>query len=357
MEGMTKTSLSLLLSLLLALPALGAELGKAPGLPELPQAAAAPSVQAAAGLAAPALDAAAGAAPAQAEAVSAPRSTLSQVQEIRLRLEAQLAQMEEHLGPDPLFEQVRRQGYAAIDVIEGHVAAGRIDPGAVQLRPHAEHPKMPVIGREARVGIYPVAADPFQWGHLLIGLNAIAELRLDKVYYMLAGDDPRKPNMTPADKRHPMGQAVLDVFAPLFAYSGISKGTNYDGETNTFKMLGLNYDQRVHAHYLVGGDHYKLKDAKGNDDTLPKLEKKLASADAGHNPDAHRISVAFIKRGEAGEPVPTSLDVHFLENIDFEASSTLVRNGRHALMPYAAYDWARRHLPGQYGIPPAEKAE
>mgnify|MGYP001764967765 CR=1 FL=1 len=154
------------------------------------------------------------------------------------------------------------------------MARGEVDPRA-EVRTTPGDPEVPAQPRELRVGVYPVAADPFQWAHLLIGLRAMAAFRLDKVVFVLAGDDPRKPNMTPADFRHPMGRAVLDSFAPLFAYSGLAVGTTYDGETNIFRMLALNRKQRMKAFYLVGGDHYRLKDKNGNDDTLPKLEKRL----------------------------------------------------------------------------------
>jgi hypothetical protein len=50
--------------------------------------------------------------------------------------------------------------------------------------------------------------------------------------------------------------------------------------------------------------------------------------------------------------VPTSLEVRFLDHVGFDASSTQVRDGRHTLMPFAAYDFARRNA-GLYGIEPA----
>lgn len=276
-------------------------------------------------------------------------SAVEQVRAVKARLEAQLSAMEAVLGgPDPVLDQVRREGFDSLSKIEAHVAQGAIDPSA-RIRTHHEHPELPA-GREARVGVYPVAADPFQWAHLLIALRAMAEFKLDKIVFVLAGDDPRKPSMTPVTHRHPMGQAVLDAFHPLFEYSPIAVGTSHDGETNIFRILALNAEQAVHAIYLVGGDHYKLKDKNGNDDTLPKIEKKLASGELGHNPDKHQVSVAFIARGDEGETVPTSLNVHMLPAVSFEASSTMVRQGKLALMPHAAYQWVLDHLPGHYGI-------
>ncbi|MDE2510395.1 MAG: hypothetical protein KGL74_04680 [Elusimicrobia bacterium] len=96
--------------------------------------------------------------------------------------------------------------------------------------------------------MYPVAADPFQRGHLLIALRAVGDLGVDKVVFVQAGDD-----------------------------------------------------------------HYRLLDKKGNPDTLP---------------------------------------ARFLDHVGFDASSTQVRGGRHTLMPFAAYDFARRNE-GLYGVTPA----
>ncbi|MDE2142045.1 MAG: hypothetical protein KGJ84_06505 [Elusimicrobia bacterium] len=174
---------------------------------------------------------------------------------------------------------------------------------------------------------------------------------MDKVVFVLAGDDPRKPTMTPVAARHPMGREVLDAFAPFFAYSPIAVGTTLDGETNIFRILALNPDRRVDAWYMVGDDHYRLVDKKGNPDTLPKLERHFSS-DMGHSPTLHALKVAFIRREHPAEEVPTTLPVRFLDHVGFDASSTQMRGGRHTLMPFAAYDFARRNE-GLYGVTPA----
>lgn len=275
---------------------------------------------------------------------------------LRARFKSQLDAMEALTPRDkPLLEQVRTEGMALLGEIEGLMARGEIDPRA-DFRASPGDRAAAVQNRELRVGVYPVAADPFQWAHLLIGLRAMAAFRLDKVVFVLAGDDPRKPNLTPSSFRHPMGRAVLDQFAPLFEYSSIAVGTTYDGETNIFRMLALNKRQRAKAFYLVGGDHYRLKDKNGADDTLPKIEKRLKDPSSGHDPVNHRVEAVFIAREGMDEHVPTSLEVHFLPTIPFEASSTQVRNGHYALMPYSAYEYVLKRRPGLYGIgSPAKK--
>ena len=270
---------------------------------------------------------------------------------VRRGLHAQLDAMR-HLEPAdrPILSQVRAEGDDLLGHIGRDMAAGKIDPRGA-LRVSENDPAGDAGGQELRVGIYPVAADPFQWGHLLIGLRAIAAFGLDKVVFVLAGDDPRKPAMTPSDFRHPMGRAVLDAFAPFFEYSPIALGTTYDGETNMVRILSLNAGRRLKAFYLVGGDHYRLTDKKGNPDTLPKLEKNIADPALGFDASYHSVEAIFIARDGGEEHVPTAMQVHFLPPVPFEASSTLVRTGNHALMPYAAYDFVQSHRPGLYNVP------
>lgn len=273
---------------------------------------------------------------------------------VRLRLRAQLLAAARDLAePDShILETVAREADRALAKIQKRLDAGEIDPSRT-IRLSEDAPPV-ADDSHARVGVYPVAADPFQWGHLLIALRAVGDLGVDKVVFVLAGDDPRKPTMTPVVTRHPMGREVLAAFAPFFDYSPIAVGTTLDGETNIFRILALNPDRRVDAWYMVGDDHYKLVDKKGNPDTLPKLEANLQKP-MGHSPTLHALKVAFIKREHPAEEVPTDLEVRFLDHVGFDASSTQVRSGQHTLMPHAAYDFARRE--GLYGIAPADDAD
>lgn len=273
---------------------------------------------------------------------------------VRARIRAQLLSAARELNEPEgeLLEAVARESDRALAKIQRRLDAHEIDPSrTVHL---SEADPEPASTEHARIAVYPVAADPFQWGHLLIALRAVGDLGVDKVVFVLAGDDPRKPTMTPVERRHPMGRDVLAIFEPFFAYSPIAVGTTLDGETNIFRILALNPERRVDAWYMVGDDHYRLVDKKGNPDTLPKLERNYAAA-MGHSPTLHALKVAFIKREHPAEEVPTSLEVRFLDHVGFDASSTQVRGGRHTLMPFSAYDFARRN-DGLYGVAPVDDA-
>lgn len=245
-----------------------------------------------------------------------------------------------------LLETVAGEADRALAAIQKRLDDGEIDP-SLELRVDPDGAPVAAPSRPLKVGVYPVAADPFHWGHLIVALRAVGDLSVDKVVFVLAGDDPRKPTMTPVLDRHPMGIEVLGGFAPFFVYSPIAVGTQFDGETNIFRILALNPGSAITAWYMVGDDHYRLTDKKGNPDTLPKLEANRMK-DLGHDSALHQLKVAFIERERPAETVPTSLEVKFIEHAGFDASSTAVREGSHGLVPHRAIEYARRK--GLYGM-------
>ncbi len=145
---------------------------------------------------------------------------------------------------------------------------------------------------------------------MLAGLSALVRFRLDKVVYLISGSDPRKPSMISAEIRHFMGKEVLKMFAPLFGYSSSAMGSNDDGETNMFKMLALNPEQRIDAFYIVGADHYhRINPKTGGADTIQKIEEHLARNTGNFNDAFHSVSIIFIERGARSHSVETDLPV------------------------------------------------
>jgi nicotinic acid mononucleotide adenylyltransferase len=225
---------------------------------------------------------------------------------------------------------------------------GLIDPYvAVRSAPH--HPAKPAVSRTLRIGIYPVAANPFHWAHLLIGLSALVRFRLDKIIYVISGSDPRKPALAAAKIRHLIGEEVIKIFAPFFGYSSIALENNCDGERNLFKIVSLNPDQSIDFFYIVGADHYhRINPKTGEADTLQKLESMIADDNYFFNPALHSISAIFIERGTRDCAVETDIPVAFIPGMPFAASSTMIReafNGTQpvhtlALLPYTAFAYA-----------------
>jgi hypothetical protein len=132
-------------------------------------------------------------------------------------------------------------------------------------------------GRRAKIGVFAMAANPVHGGHMEPAFSALfniiqkAEvkgkeiqkaLNVDKIYFIIAAEDVRKPDLLPEAVRYPMFQYYINRYPDLFEFCGIAKGTGYDGETNIFRLMELNKDLEADWFYMVGSDHafvYKEK--------------------------------------------------------------------------------------------------
>jgi nicotinic acid mononucleotide adenylyltransferase len=224
------------------------------------------------------------------------------------------------------FANLEQSALASLARIERLIAEGKIEP-LVRIRHSEDSQPLSLTNRELRIGIFPTAADPLHWGHLLGGLIAMEQFRLDKVLFVIAGLDPRKPDMAPEQVRHSMAKKVIDLFCPLFEYSAIALGTAASGEENLFKILGMNPEQSIHAFYIAGGDHYhRFNPATGRPDTIQKLEEGIALKRYGFEGEVHRVSAIFLHREGEEKDIPTTLDVHCVASFPVKTSSTEIRS-------------------------------
>jgi hypothetical protein len=231
--------------------------------------------------------------------------------------------------------------------IKEHLALSIISPSLDIAIHETDYPKS-FYNKALRIGIYPISANPIHWGHLLVALSAIAHYALDKVVFIIAGDDPRKSCLAPCQWRHYLSDRILMKFNPLLAYCNIARNHNFDGETNIFRFLSLNPFQKIDAFYISGTDHYYRRDPKKADkDTIQKLEENITQKIYGFNDLMHSISIIFAKRkGGSDIPVKTRLNVGFIPCLGFDASSTMVRQALNdypqsqslALLPYTVYE-------------------
>ncbi len=178
-----------------------------------------------------------------------------------------------------------------------------------------------------RVGVYPLAANPLHWGHLLVGLSALVAMRLDKVIFVVAGQDPRKPSMPPPEIRHRLARHVIETFEPFLAYSPIALGTDFDGETNLGRLFTLNAGLPMHAFYIAGADHYRRRNDRGEPDTVEKLER-VALETAHCSGSQQTVAAVFLERPDQRarlDPVDTFLDVRILPAMPFICSSSAAR--------------------------------
>jgi nicotinic acid mononucleotide adenylyltransferase len=269
---------------------------------------------------------------------------------IRRKVKGELVKMARALSRslyDQPFKDILDSAESSLFTIAHLWNSKEINP-EIQIRTSFYDKPKKAVKKVHRIGFYPVAANPFHWAHLLIGLSALTEFKLDKVIFVIAGFDPRKPDLVPVAIRHAMGKEVLKIFYPLFGYSSIAVGNNGDGESNLFRLLSLNPEQRIEAFYIAGGDHYHRINPKNNlPDTIHKMENNLMNLCYRGNDTFHRASAVFIERGEREGQVKTFLPVYFLPSMPFEASSTMIRKALQgkqekdtlALLPYTAYHY------------------
>lgn len=217
------------------------------------------------------------------------------------------------------------------------------------VRTSTDQPPASSRPRTLRLGVFPVAADPLHWGHLLFSLQAIAALGLDRVVFIVQGQDPRKrAGFDGAEEhRHAIARQTLALLDPLVAYSDLGRGSSTPGEDNLFRLLQLNAGRHIDAWYMAGADHHRLTDVAGNPDTLPRIEANLEQRRFGYDWTRHRLRVLFARRrGLAplleNAPVPTCLSVRFLPEV-LLASSTAVRRGALDLVPYTVLEYLREH--------------
>ncbi len=223
------------------------------------------------------------------------------------------------------FTTLEQSVVASLTRIEWLIFEGKIEPLARVWHSAASGP-LPHKDRELRIGVFPTAANPLHWAHLLGGLIAIERFLLDKVIFVIAGRDSRKPAMVSEDLRHSMAKEVLELFHPLFEYSSIARGTTSAGEENLFKILGMNPGQAIHAFYIAGSDHYhRFHPVTGRPDTIQKLEEGMTSNLYGFGGQLHRVSAVFLHREGKEKHIPTFLDVRCMEGLPVQTSSTEIR--------------------------------
>jgi len=261
-------------------------------------------------------------------------------------IERQIDRMANQLGMDPRarpYATIRELAGRFLGQIAGHLARGSIQPDAA-FRVSWRQPAPTPTGRRLRIGIYPVNGNPLHWGHLLCALEAIAELELDKVVFVIQGIDARKleASRTTLGHRHRIARRTLNMLHPLAVYSDIGLNNSRIGEENLFHLLQLNGKQRTKAYYMVGTDHYGLVDRHGNPDTLPRLQANMEDPSLEFVAKKHEIAALFIERGQRGETVPTDLDVHFLPEV-IQASSTVIRQGDLSYAPWEVFRYIRSH--------------
>ncbi len=106
-----------------------------------------------------------------------------------------------------------------------------------------------------RIGIFGGTFDPPHVGHQILAMEAVNQLRLDKVLWVLTPDPPHKTkwNITPAEVRRLLVEAAI-AGNPHFTLSTVDidrPAPHY--AVDTIRLLKVLYPQDILV-YLIGGD-------------------------------------------------------------------------------------------------------
>lgn len=111
------------------------------------------------------------------------------------------------------------------------------------------------VNPKRRIGVFGGTFDPVHVGHLILGAEALHDLKLDAILWVLTPDPPHKPgrNITPVEHRRQMLRFALDG-NPDFLVSTVDVDRpppHY--AVDTLKILHVKHPE-VTLVYLMGGD-------------------------------------------------------------------------------------------------------
>lgn len=243
--------------------------------------------------------------------------------------------------------------------ISNLVESGEINPN-VDIKVTPDEEKKEVINQTLKIGVFCTAGNPMHWAHIITALDAVVMHKLDKIIFVIQGEDDWKPDLVPVDIRYPMNKEILELFSPLFKFTDIANIADEEGklklrgEYNFFRILKLNKNQKIDGFYLVGSDHlhrYVVIDGVKRKDTIGCLEDNVSEKVYNFNQDIHSITVLFIarnieefdiKRADVGDST-----INLVKLIPTTAtSSTSIRNALDGtgdiqaleFLPYVTYE-------------------
>jgi len=192
------------------------------------------------------------------------------------------------------IEEIQGIAGSLLRRIEDLIAAHQINPWTrVRLSP--DDPPVPLLPRAARIGVFPLSANPLHWGHLLSGLAVMAQARLDKIVYIVALDSPQSEDLYPEEMRREAAAEAIALFQPLFVLAPGSAAKTLSGPLSFFRFLGLNGQQRLEAVYISG---HECSTSTSMRETLDALQNNGAA----HNERMHTTAVAHLEPNAASKP-------------------------------------------------------
>lgn len=210
----------------------------------------------------------------------------------------ELASMGSLLGRGPAAKrigEIQARARALLHQIARLIIEREINPW-MQLRLTPDEPPAAFSPSAARIGVFPLAANPIHWGHLLCGLSVMIQARLDKIVYVITRDSSPAAELYPEELRRGAAAEAIAIFQPLFTLVPGSAGKSTSGPASFFRLLGLNSQQIVEAFYVSGHESCASVSIPETMDALWKEGKTSGSYDER----LHRFSIISIAAG-AGE--------------------------------------------------------
>ncbi|GAG63716.1 unnamed protein product, partial [marine sediment metagenome] len=245
---------------------------------------------------------------------------------------------------------------------------GRIDPflRVNLLKYSKEEEEIPLhdAEREIKIGFFPIAANPLNWGHILPPLMSMNALELDTIILRVQGEISYKKllaceRVSVKDRHFTVNEAIKGLY-PLVRYTdlGSEENNEREGSDEMHRFLKLNAERKIHLYYLIGAE-----DEQRMWNYMRQQYEFFGKYNFGINPN-HRVTFAVMQRDEYGATVTLKdledisrqvqkefgqkqfLNIALVQDpdIDLHVSSTYYRNTQDgAFVPKIVHDFAKSY--------------
>jgi hypothetical protein len=238
---------------------------------------------------------------------------VSAIYPVRDKVRSELESMSHFARNVEVDAALKRLGDTAeslLQSIDREIREGVIRPWSF-LRLSANAPFPPLVGSPLNVGVYPLAADPLEWGHILAALATLAVAKLDRIVFIVIDGGGGEPQRLPLETRRTVARDVLGRFSPLLLYSPMRTEPGEGCIEAFFRFLSINERQPMGMHLLCGSP-------TGGDAAVPCTEVTRGMEEAmlhglhGYDSWTHPISLVHIGEMKKDDLPPSSFPRAFV---------------------------------------------
>jgi len=213
--------------------------------------------------------------------------------DVLLQVMTELASMMSILGRAPAGRRITEIQACARTLLHDAarcITTRQIDPWT-RIRLSPDEPAMSPSASAARVGVFPLSANPIHWGHLLSALSAMTAARLDKIVFVICSDSSPAAENYPEELRRGAAAEAISLFQPLFTLVPASAGKTMSGPASLFRLLALNGQQMVEAFYLAG---WEPGSSESPVEVMDALWGRAGGGPAPRNERLHPVSLMMM---------------------------------------------------------------